>query len=97
MRSELNDYSKQLKEAQKDTDSKDSDSNGWNIPILGFTIGSGVGLAYFFGWKAVAIVGGCGAVGYLIGLGYNYFFADVKPGVTKVNIVTKTGPKNKTE
>ena len=94
---QLNDYSKKLEEAQE----KDSDSNGWTIPILGFTIGAEVGLAYVLGWKALAIVNGCGAFGCLVawGLyrGYKYFFADVKPGVTKVNFVTESGSKNKTE
>ena len=97
MRSELNDYSKQLKEAQK----KDTDSNEWIIPILGFTIYAEVGLAGFFGWKGFAFVNGYGVIGSLVawGLyrGFNYFFGDAKPGYKKVRFVTKSGPKNKTE
>ena len=50
--------------------------------------------------KAFAIVNGYGFFGCLVACclyrGYNHFFADVKPVVTKVNLVIKTGAKNKT-
>ena len=103
MRSKLTDYSKKLEEAQK----RDTDSDGWTIPIWGYVIGAGVGLgagaglAYYFGWKAVAVGTVYGAAGGLLAWGfysaYNYFFGGAKPGVTKVNIVVKSGRKNKTE
>ena len=46
MRSKLNDYSKELEEAQK----RDTNSYEWTIPIFGSFIGAGAGLAYYFGW-----------------------------------------------
>jgi len=103
MRSELNDYSNKLEKARK----KDTDSDGWGIPISCYFIGAGVGLGagaglvYHFGWKAVAVGTVYGAAGGLLAWGlysaYNYFFGGAKPGVTKVNFVVKSDHKNKTE
>ena len=103
MRSQLNDYSNKLEEAQK----KDTDSDGWNIPIpcyiigAGTVLGAGAGLVYHFGWQAVAVGTVYGAAGGLLTWGLysacNYFFGGAKPGVTKVNIVVESGRKNKTE
>ena len=63
MRSQLNDYSNQLEVAQR----RDTVSHEWTI--YGIFIGAAcavAGLAYYYGWNAVAVGIVCGAVSCLL-------------------------------
>ena len=57
------------------------------ILLGGFLAGEGA--LFYFAAPAFVAVNGVAAIGCFCGWGYNYFFADVKPGVTTVNVANR--------
>ena len=101
LRFKLNHYAKHLKIQQQRNRKHQQvhkkrvvDATYWNRICWGGFIAGEAALCYFAAPAFVA-VNGVAAIGCFCGWGYNYFFADVKPGVTTVNVVTRNNRRIK--
>ena len=103
LRLKLNQYAKKLKIQKRKNQNyeqiaqkRNNDASYWNRIRWGGFLAAEAAILYCAAPAFVA-VNVVGAVGCLGGWCYNYFFADVKPGVTKVNVVTRNGRRIKTD